>query len=130
MIRMLVLPCLAVMMLAVPVGASGQSEGAQGILEWSSGTCYAGELREGKPHGQGIIISSDGSCYKGGFRDGKPHGAGVFITRDGRRFSGSRIGDILALGEVWWPARPEWLEPEPEPLCDCEKIKDAVRDGE
>lgn len=126
--RGLVVASVAFMMLAASGAANGQPESAQGTLEWPSGACYAGELRECKPHGQGIMVFREGSCFVGGFREGKPHGAGIFITRQGMRFSGPRIGHLLARGVELWPARPEWLEPEPEPMCDCVNIKAAIAD--
>ena len=119
---------VAALMLMAPAVASGQPESAQAFLEWPSGACYLGEIRECKRHGQGIMVTRDGSCYVGGFRDGQPHGAGTVITRQGLRFSGQRIGHVLAFaGITLWPVRPEWVEPEPEPLCDCAKLKAAAR---
>jgi len=48
------------------------------IIAWQDGT-YAGQLKDGKPHGQGLASGSDDTIYEGEWRDGKKHGKGFYI---------------------------------------------------
>ena len=83
------------LLLAAVVALSGCAGGAvQGterdgdvLREWRerypvvvrAGLRYAGDVRDGKPHGRGVLVvpGSGGYHYEGEFRDGAEHGHGV-----------------------------------------------------
>jgi len=55
-----------------------------GEYEFSDGTSYKGEWKDGKYHGEGIFSDSAGDDkYKGKWKNGKMHGQGVRIYYDG-----------------------------------------------
>jgi len=55
-----------------------------GEYEFSDGTSYKGEWKDGKYHGKGIFSDSAGDDkYKGKWKNGKMHGQGVRIYYDG-----------------------------------------------
>ena len=45
---------------------------------------YAGEIKDGKPHGIGSYTWSDGVKYEGEWKDGKYNGQGTYTFADGR----------------------------------------------
>ena len=115
---------LFVAALLAVLGASAEASSVAGVYEWPDGRRYRGEQRAGLPNGRGVMTWPGGWSYEGGFRDGKPHGAGVFTTCAGGRFSGERIGHLLALGgAIAWPVGKGGLS-------SCEREQAAVRDGE
>ena len=55
-----------------------------GEYDFSDGTSYKGEWKDGKYHGEGIFSDSAGDDkYKGKWKNGKMHGQGVRIYYDG-----------------------------------------------
>ncbi len=52
------------------------------------GTRYEGEWRDGKPHGSGTVIYGGGAAYKGEFYNGKRHGHGIYTWPDGSKVEG------------------------------------------
>lgn len=51
-------------------------------IKWSGGL-YAGEMKDGRPHGRGKFTYPDGHSYKGDWVDGKKHGSGIFTYPSG-----------------------------------------------
>ena len=48
----------------------------RGVLEWSDGLRYEGELRGDKQHGHGTLTQANGDRYAGAWRNGRSHGRG------------------------------------------------------
>ena len=61
----------------------------QGTLTTANGDKYVGEWRDGKHHGYGTLIYSDGTNYVGEWRDGKHHGYGTYAYADGNKYAGN-----------------------------------------
>ena len=61
----------------------------QGTLTTANGDKYVGEWRDGKHHGYGTLIYSDGANYVGEWRDGKHHGHGTYAYADGNKYAGN-----------------------------------------
>ena len=57
----------------------------QSAKQLPDGSLYAGELRDGKPHGRGIVTFPNGTRYEGEFQDGERRGKGVVTLPDGTR---------------------------------------------
>ncbi|AJF97805.1 Morn repeat protein [Pandoravirus inopinatum] len=55
------------------------------IATCADGTHYAGQCRQGKPHGVGTLLLPDGRRYEASWADGAPHGIGLVVYSDGSR---------------------------------------------
>ena len=60
----------------------------RGTYTWADGNRYEGEWLEDKMHGQGTMTWHYGDRYEGEYREGRRHGRGAYIWADGRRFEG------------------------------------------
>ena len=49
---------------------------------------YAGQHRDGKPHGQGVLTFANGDRYEGGFVDGEIRGRGTMYLANGDVYGG------------------------------------------
>ena len=56
--------------------------------EYSDGSRYEGEMKDGKREGEGTWVRPDGTKYNGQWSNDKPDGLGTFIWPDGRKFKG------------------------------------------
>ena len=65
----------------------------RGMYTWADGNRYEGEWHEDKMHGQGTMTWHYGDRYEGEYRDGRRHGRGAYIWADGRRFEGEWRND-------------------------------------
>ena len=65
----------------------------KGVFNFSDGTQYKGEWKNGKENGKGIINMPNGGSYKGGFKDGIFYGDGVLNFPDGRKWVGFFDGE-------------------------------------
>ena len=88
-----------------------------GEYDFSDGTSYKGEWKDGEYHGQGIFSDSTGDDkYKGKWKNGKMHGQGIRTYYDGvqkRKLKGEfkdnrlhglgskkKIGSVLVIGRM------------------------------
>ncbi len=55
---------------------------------YSDGSKYKGEMKDGKRHGRGIFVRPDGMKYEGEWQDDKPGGRGILTSPDGKQRSG------------------------------------------
>jgi len=58
--------------------SQGDCANGIGIYLWSSGTKYAGEFKNYRPHGQGTYTWIDGTKYIGELLNNKRHGQGTY----------------------------------------------------
>ena len=65
-----------------------EHETEQGTLTLPNGDKYAGEYKDGLPHGQGTYTKANGDKYVGEFKDGKWHGQGTYTFPDGSKYVG------------------------------------------
>ena len=65
----------------------------RGTYIWADGNRYEGEWHEDKMHGQGTMTWHYGDQYEGEYRDGRRHGRGAYTWADGRRFDGEWRND-------------------------------------
>ena len=65
----------------------------RGTYTWADGNRYEGEWQADKMHGQGTMTWHYGDRYEGEYRDGRRHGRGVYIWAGGRRFEGEWRND-------------------------------------
>lgn len=73
----------------------------KGVMIWTDGRKYEGELYYGKIHGYGIFTWPDGKRYEGQFVKGKKHGYGIHEWGDGRRYkNGERQVGIWLCGKL------------------------------
>ena len=70
----------------------GKRQG-RGTYTWADGNRYEGEWHEDKMHGQGTMTWHYGDRYEGEYQDGRRHGRGAYIWADGRRFEGEWRND-------------------------------------
>ena len=98
----------------------GLPEGC-GIYSMADGSTYAGQFRQGEPHGHGQFLMSskvtassssidDDICYEGEYQSGLPHGRGKCcyrggITYDGEWKSGRRDGQ----GTITYPNKSQYV---------------------
>ena len=74
-------------------GGTGREEGkretgeVRGGDEWEEAN-YAGQHRDGKPHGQGVLTFANGDRYEGGFVDGEIRGRGTMYLANGDVYGG------------------------------------------
>ena len=54
-----------------------------GIMQYSNGDVYKGELSSGKRHGKGTLKFLDGLTYEGEWKQDKMHGTGTLKYSDG-----------------------------------------------
>lgn len=66
----------------------------RGMYEYSDGSVYDGEWRDGKRHGQGEY-EDDHSFYDGEWKDDKQHGKGTYEQKDGVTYVGDFVNDRL-----------------------------------
>lgn len=55
---------------------------------YTDGTTYEGEYKDGEWHGHGTWTHPDGRKYEGEFKDGQPNGQGIWTHTDGRKYEG------------------------------------------
>jgi hypothetical protein len=55
---------------------AGDCENGWGMYIYPDGSQYAGQYKDGLPHGQGELIYMDGSRYAGKWKDGFPDANG------------------------------------------------------
>lgn len=78
---------------------SGADGGDIRQLTVKNGDLYAGEVRNGRPHGSGIYTWTDGGYYEGAWIDGKRHGRGKLVTAEGGEYVGEfRDGKVMGKG--------------------------------
>lgn len=65
------------------------------IINYTDGSKYVGELRNGKRHGQGVYTDVSGYEYAGEWTDDERNGAGTAFLSDGRRYVGQWIDDEM-----------------------------------
>ena len=53
-----------------------------GRIVLEDGARYAGEWKEGEPHGQGTVYHASGGIYRGELHDGRQHGYGIYTKPD------------------------------------------------
>lgn len=53
-----------------------------------SGTCYAGQYKEGQKHGVGCYMWPDGNVFYGNFQNDEVHGQGTMLYQDGSTYNG------------------------------------------
>lgn len=70
---------------------AAELSGADAIA-WAGGASYAGETRNGRPHGAGIMRMGSAS-YRGEFENGKRSGHGIGVSDDGLVWSGEWRND-------------------------------------
>lgn len=81
-------------------------DGAQGEITWPNGTRYRGGLRSREslmpsPHGKGVMEYSDGTVYDGEFKQGRLDGPGVLKRVDGEVRTGTFVdGQLEGKGSV------------------------------
>jgi len=63
---------------------------AQQSIPWKGGK-YAGELRNGVPHGRGRFITPDGTKYDGEWEEGMPQGRGLIVYASGAKYKGEFV---------------------------------------
>jgi len=88
----------------------------QGRLVMPDGTRYDGEWSKGKPHGKGIMVFASGSGYKGEFSNGQRHGYGVYARPDGQKLKG-----LWKEGQFAGPAEKPQAEGKNEPQAAVKK---------
>lgn len=96
--------CTAMLPEAPPTAAPAPAVDARtrtdGFVPFVGGR-YAGELRNGRPHGRGTFVADDGAKYVGGFADGRFEGSGRQEYPDGRvvegRWSNDRAVDATLI---------------------------------
>jgi hypothetical protein len=66
----------------------------RGMYEYSDGSVYDGEWRDGKRHGQGEY-EDDHSFYDGEWKDDKQHGKGTYDQKDGVTYVGDFVNNRL-----------------------------------
>ena len=66
----------------------------RGMYEYSDGSVYDGEWRDGKRHGQGEY-EDDHSFYDGEWKDDKQHGKGTYEQKDGVTYVGDFVNNRL-----------------------------------
>jgi hypothetical protein len=60
----------------------------EGAITFPNGNKYAGQWKNGEPHGQGAHTWPNGAKYVGGWKDGKEHGQGAYIYANGDKYVG------------------------------------------
>jgi len=60
----------------------------RGKFKLPDGTSYRGDWQEGKPHGRVAATYADGASYKGDFNKGMRHGYGILTTPEGKILKG------------------------------------------
>lgn len=59
-----------------------------GVQQWTEGSRYEGEFRNGLKHGNGTFTWPNRECYKGSFYKDNRHGRGTYFWPDGSQFMG------------------------------------------
>lgn len=55
--------------------------------QWSDGSIYRGNYKEGKRSGKGILLKKDGRKYDGDWSDNMRHGAILYTDQSGSSFN-------------------------------------------
>ncbi len=63
-------------------------QSGHGTYNYDNGT-YAGEFKDGMPHGQGTFTQDDGALYVGEWKEGKKHGLGTLTGANGDKYVGN-----------------------------------------
>ena len=63
-------------------------------VTWEDGSKYAGEVKNGLPHGHGAWTSPIGSSYRGGWSNGVFHGQGTYTWRSGDCYTGAYLNGV------------------------------------
>lgn len=66
----------------------------EGVLHFSSGSIYHGQIRRNRPHGQGRMEFDDESVYTGQWVSGIPHGQGKMVYSDQNVYEGQWVAGI------------------------------------
>jgi hypothetical protein len=75
-----------------------------GAVNFSSGSKYVGEFKEGKLHGQGTLTFINGDKYVGEFKDDKYNGKGTLIFTSGEKYVGEYKNNVRnGQGTTTWP---------------------------
>ena len=89
---------------AVAKRNDGAGADSRDTMTFHDGSTYAGEFKEGEPHGRGIIAFADGSSYVGAFRAGEMHGHGTMSFPDGSEYVGEfKEGMLWGRGVMTFP---------------------------
>ena len=84
---------------------------SSGIVTFTDGRVYEGELKDFKPHGEGVIKYLIGISHRGKFEDGVCHGPGVRTFPGGTVLESTWVND-----EVHGPGRLTT----PEGVCEID----------
>eukprot|EP00002_Diphylleia_rotans_P020247 TRINITY_DN3930_c0_g1_i3.p1 TRINITY_DN3930_c0_g1~~TRINITY_DN3930_c0_g1_i3.p1 ORF type:complete len:530 (+),score=84.25 TRINITY_DN3930_c0_g1_i3:49-1638(+) len=78
-------------------------EGAvsHGVITWTDGCSYSGQISDGRPHGLGVYLDSMKNRYLGQFLNGKKHGLGVYEWGDGDVYAGQFKNDQESGKGTW-----------------------------
>ncbi len=60
----------------------------KGVLEWSDGSRYEGDVKNGMRNGQGKYTYANGDIYLGGWKDDMMHGKGIYRFKNGDMYEG------------------------------------------
>ena len=60
----------------------------KGVMNYTDGSTYTGEWKNGKRHGKGTLVYADGRKYEGPFENDCFHGKGTLTLSDGRTIHG------------------------------------------
>jgi hypothetical protein len=77
---------------------SGDCMNGKGTMSYANGNSYAGEFRNGVPHGLGKMTFALGGNYEGEFSEGKPNGRGTLLLPNGNIYVG-QFQDFLMHGQ-------------------------------
>ena len=69
-----------------------------GILQYTSGSIYLGDIINNKREGKGTMHYSNGDRYEGDFKNDKPNGKGIYYYKYGHKYEGD-IKNTLAEGK-------------------------------
>lgn len=106
----------AVASAAVDVGnlrncSSVYCRNGKGYLDYSDGSRYIGQFKEGYPEGKGICYYSNGDRYEGYWKDNAPNGEGIMYFASGRVY-----------GAIWMNGAPVRDLETTEPLPSVEDV--------
>lgn len=68
-----------------------EKDNGPSMYEWSDGTKYIGDFKDGEPHGKGTIEWPNGEKYVGDFRYGEITGYGTLEKSDGSQYTGNLL---------------------------------------
>ncbi len=80
-----------------------------GIINYSNGDKYTGNIIDGMANGKGYMIYSNGGKYFGNFLQGKKNGYGTYYLNNGNIYSGNFIsGKPSGIGLMTWTNGTEY----------------------